>query len=460
MPRACFWPTAALVVNGTLNHNITLTEAGTFRIDGGNGNWTGNIVMNGDATLLMSGGLTLNSPLGDNNGWMTSVEVLANGSLVTFNGNLSFTGGLTVADRAVLVGANTYSGDTVVASEAGLMGVLTYANAGAISANSNVVMGDDDSVGLVGFGYNPANITLGTGGGQFQFAGDGGFVSRPGGVDVVLTLNGGAGLTWGAGNFIGDGNTLYLGTRTNASNQRELRLTNDIDLGTQQRTIHADFGDIDDHAVLSGVLSGTGGLQVVGNGALELTSANTYTGATEVQSTLVLGNANAINGGIGLTGGLSNLQLNGTVGPTVDYDGVVVLTAASGNFSRGLGAGGEQVQWLGDGGFTARGGDRVVNIGNGANLAWGQGSFVGDGDRLVFGNLFGDSAIDFQNAIDLGGQDRTVEVNNIVGNGTGVRLNGVISGSGGLIFDGSGDVVLTGMNTFTGNAIWAASTQV
>ena len=109
-------------------------------------------------------------------------------------------------------------------------------------------------------------------------------------------------------------------------------------------------------------------------------------------------------------------------------DGIVVLTAASGDFLRGLGTAGDQVQWLSDGGFTAVGGNRTVNIGNGAALTWGAGGFVGDGERLVFGGGYGDSAINFQNQSNLGGLARTIEVNSIVGDGVGLNLNGVISG--------------------------------
>jgi fibronectin-binding autotransporter adhesin len=444
-----------IMSNLTVAHDITLVEAGSLQIIG-TGTWNGTVsTPNGDATLRFGAGtLTVNGNLSDNNGFATGLEVIAGGSIVTFNGDLSHTGGLAMRDRAFLAGANTYSGDTIVASGTANIATLTYMNAGAISANSNVVLGDAVSVGLVQFGYSPAGITLGAGGGQFQFAGDGGFVARPAGVDVVLGLNGGAGLTWGAGNFIGAVDTLYLGTNSTGANARELRLTNNIDLGGQQRTVFANFGSIADHGVLSGTLSGAGGgLQVVGNGALELTGANTYTGDTEVQSTLVLGSANAITGGVGPTGGQSNLQLNGAVGAAADYDGMVVLTAASGDFLRDLGAGGDQVQWLADGGFTARGGDRVVNIGNGADLTWGQQYFVGDGRRLSFGGVYGNSTINFENNIDLGAQDRTIEIQDIAVNDFGASLNGVISGAGGLILVGSGDVALTSLNTFTGNAV-------
>ena len=72
------------------------------------------------------------------------------------------------------------------------------------------------------------------------------------------------------------------------------------------------------------------------------------------------------------------------------------------------------MQWLADGGFTAVGGDRTVNLGNGARAHLGPGWICGDGQRLVFGGAYGNAAINFQNAIDLGAQTRTIEVNNIV----------------------------------------------
>jgi fibronectin-binding autotransporter adhesin len=441
---------ALMTVNGiTLNHDVTAATGGTITIRGGT--WGGTVVLN-SATTVRFEAITATGNLSNSNGHVLSIDTVSLGGTVTFSGNLSHTGGLTVGNNTILSGINTYSGNTIVAGHSSGTSMLTYTQAAAISANSNVVIGSASTVGLVAFGYNPAAITLGTGVGQFQFQGDGGFLARNSSAsDVTLTINGGASLTWGVTpSFIADGNTLYLGANATDTTARELNLTNDIDLGSQQRTIFANKGTSADHGVMSGVLSGSGGLLIAGDGILELRGTNTYTGATQVQSALILGTATTIN--------QSNLQLDG-IGGNYQDDGLIVLTAGTGDFVKSLGTGANQVQWLADGGFAAFGADRTVNIGNGTALIWGQGGFVGDGDRLVFGGTYGNAAVNFQNAIDLGSQNRTIEVNNIAGSGRAVNLNGVISGSGALILDGNGEVALTGLNTFTGNAVLGTTSR-
>ena len=373
---------------------------------------------------------------------------------MTFTGNLSHTGGLTVGNATTLSGLKTYSGDTIVAGHSSGTSLLRYTSANAISVNSNVVIGDASTVGLVQFGYSPAAITLGTGGGQFRFNGDGGFLSSAvSAVDVTLTLNGGAGLAWGAGNFIGDGDTFYLGTDRFNAGARELNLTNNYRswsaAADRLRIPGIDYRSRRDewHPFRHRRSAGRRRRPSRTQGNQHLYRRDRGAECADVRE------RGAINGGIGVAGGQSNLQLNGIAG-IYQSDGIVVLTAASGDFLRGLGTAGDQVQWLSDGGFTAVGGNRTVNIGNGAALTWGAGGFVGDGERLVFGGGYGDSAINFQNAVNLGGLARTIEVNSIVGDGIGVNLNGVISGSGDLRIVGrGGDVALTAMNTFTGHAV-------
>ena len=197
--------------------------------------------------------ITVTGALSDNGG-VLSIDTATFGGAVTFTGNLSHTGGLTVGNATTLSGLKTYSGDTIVAGHSSGTSLLRYTSANAISVNSNVVIGDASTVGLVQFGYSPAAITLGTGGGQFRFNGDGGFLSSAvSAVDVTLTLNGGAGLAWGAGNFIGDGDTLYLGTdRSQCRRQR-------IESHEQHRSWSAAAdrlriqGNITDHGVMSGI---------------------------------------------------------------------------------------------------------------------------------------------------------------------------------------------------------------
>ena len=89
---------------------------------------------------------------------------------------------------------------------------------------------------------------------------------------------------------------------------------------------------------INGVISdggGTFGLNVAGGARLTLAAANTYTGTTSLGGTaiLVLNHATALPGGIGTSGGVSGLTFAGGM-----------LGLGTGDFTRGLGTGADQVQ--------------------------------------------------------------------------------------------------------------------
>ncbi len=177
---------------------------------------------------------------------------------------------------------------------------------------------------------------------------------------------------------------------------------------------------------------------------MALSGNNTYTGATTVtEGILQLGSAGALSAG-------SNLVFNGAVGA----GGSIELTGASGDFTRSLGTGAGQVHWTGDGGFQSSGSDRVVDIGGaGATLTWGSGGFVPTGNRLILGTS-NNAMLDFQNGIDLGGALRTIQVEGGTSSGH-ARINGVLSGTGGLNIVGMGPALLelTAANTYSGGTV-------
>lgn len=195
-------------------------------------------------------------------------------------------------------------------------------------------------------------------------------------------------------------------------------------------------------------ISGTGILTKQGAGTLTLSGTNTYTGTTTVTGgVLLLDNATALPGGLGGSGGTSNLTLNG---------GVVGLTTASGNIQRSLGTGATNLRWSASGGFAAYGGDRTVNIGgSNATLQWNATNFVPAGSALILGATNADATITFANRLNFANGNRTIQVNNGSA-AVDAILNqevGVSGGqNGGLVKTGAGTLALTNnsANSYTG----------
>ena len=115
------------------------------------------------------------------------------------------------------------------------------------------------------------------------------------------------------------------------------------------------------------------------------------------------------------------------------------------------------MRWQSAGGFAAFGGDRVVNLGGaGATVAWTAGGFVPNGQSLILSLANADSTIDFRNGIDFGAANRTVLVNDGTAAVDAV-LSGVLSSTGGgLVKSGSGTLILSANNTYTGTTTISA----
>lgn len=228
-----------------------------------------------------------------------------------------------------LGGTSTYVGDTRIEG-----GMLRIDSATALSQNSNVQLNG----GVLGLGAQNLTANLGTGAGEIQFTGDGGFAGH--GAARTVTLNGGAALTWGSGGFIGNGRKLIL---SHVAANNVVELTNAIDLGSAKRTVQVDNGSGSIDGRFSGVLSGTGGIEKTGAGTLELTAANDYTGGTDIREGILAltGSNGSIKGDV-IIGAGAALNVSNTAaannGNRLEDTAVVTMNAGILNFINPTGA--------------------------------------------------------------------------------------------------------------------------
>lgn len=336
-----------------------------------------------------------------------------------------------------LAAKNTYTGPTIVNN-----GALVLEHPEALPTTTNLTL---RAGGLLGLAIGDYQGTLGTGPGQLQFTtGNGGFAAFGGNFSV--TLNGGAGVAWGAGNFAANNFVLSDDNATGT-----ITFTNPIDLGSSTRVLAIRNGTADLDARVTGVISGTGSLNKTQPGNVELAAANTYTGATLINNgVVILTNANSIPGGV--TGGnVANIQIfasGGTIG------------LGASNFTSDLGTGPGQINLNGvtaegvlyNAGFAAYGGNRAVNLGGAsAPVTWGAGNFVAG--SLLLSAVGSDGTVDFQNPINLNGAPRIIAGRD----GTAAIdavISGVISGTASsLQKNNTGTLALTAANTYDGGTI-------
>jgi len=124
------------------------------------------------------------------------------------------------------------------------------------------------------------------------------------------------------------------------------------------------------------------------------------------------------------------------------------------SFDRNLGTGLNEIQWIGDGGFSSNG-FSTFSLNGGTDLTWGQQYFVQDGDALLLGSRYSQGGlVSFDNALNLGsGQHREIRVAETAR----ATLTGKISGtsaSTGLLKTGKGLLTISNVdNDYSGRTI-------
>ncbi|TDU64028.1 putative secreted protein with PEP-CTERM sorting signal [Prosthecobacter fusiformis] len=405
--NATLYAEGDVIFDGMLTTS-TSAASRTLTVNGG-----GNVTINGNALITDStSGRTLNIAVND------SGSVVLNGSFL--NGTPSTSSLAKFGNGSLeLTQRNFYTGNTSLGNSTNLGGTLKLSGAATLGAGTLTV--SNGTLLLEGTVSRHAVTTLTTGGG-------------PAGGSTLIR--------------IGDGVTLAPTAITFSSTGSNLTTIIDgdgtLDLGTSGITVNignSSAAEVDMSWEMDTVI-GSGLFTKAGTGTLDIRGVTNYNfnGTYQINAGAILG--------LDTTG---NLILNGGV-----FEG-------SGDFTRSLGTGNNQVQWAAGtagGGFAAQGDTLYVNIG-GTNtdgvpdlppstLVWGSTQyFVSDGAPLIFGSLTANDVVNFQNNIDLNGGTRTVTVtDNTTATTDKAVISGVIS-NGSLTKTGNGILELSGANTFS-----------
>jgi autotransporter-associated beta strand protein len=262
-------------------------------------------------TLALTGTLALrNNFTTDFDAYLMGNTTFSQAGTGTFSGTISGPGGLTISGGAVnLLGSNTFTGG------------LWLASGGTLRAGSDAVMGaamggltftGGTLQATAGFAID-RSVSMGSGGGTIDTNGNELLVKKAIGGNGGLTKTGSGILTLSEANSYLGGTTINAGT---------LRLATGASLPTTGGlTVNAGTLDVNGNDVtvgslggvggtialgastltvagsgstsFAGTITGAGGLNKSGNGLLNLTGANTYTGPTSIT-----GGRLAVNGSI------------------------------------------------------------------------------------------------------------------------------------------------------------------
>lgn len=325
---------------------MTLTGSPTFFIDNngtGAGVLTvGNVNSSGGSNSIRktgSGSLITSGTTGFQHaveivdgllGWSNNTAT----TLMTETGVISGAGGLikTGLSTVNLTGTNTFAGPITIAG-----GALQAQEGVGVPATSNLLFN-----GGVFQTSGTFTRSLGTGAGQVQWAAgaSGGFAAAGGPLTVTLAGTP-AILQWDLASFVSGAGALAFGSGT-ADNV--VTFTHDIDLNQTGTALSRTFSATDnttttaDKAVLSGILSNSGaagGITKTGNGVLELSGVNTFSGPVTVTLGTLQYSTYSNNGTPSNLGqGIDNISLGGGSlsyigGSNLTFARAITLTAAS-----------------------------------------------------------------------------------------------------------------------------------
>ncbi len=254
---------------------------------------------------------------------------------------------------------------------------------------------------------------------------------------TARTLSGDPGTTLivDAGGVITTGNTTHTISvpflTAGAASSYELYL-----IGTNSSTIISDVTD-----------NGLNKVSVVktGGGTASFVTANSYTGTTFINE----GQFRGVIGSKAVALGSGNLTFGGSAINQSTYEN-------DGHFTRALGTGVGQVQFLGGtgSGFSAYGAPIDINFGGmGSAVTWGSATFNPGVFTLNGGNATHVATL--VNALDLGGEQRYIRLDGSASGGNRAVM-GIISGditNGGIVKRGGGELIFNTPKSYEGGTI-------
>ncbi len=472
----------------------------------------GTLVMHGDSLFVgnnaLAGGSVNNGAAGDNAG---ADLFIMQGATVIFDPGTGHTIEFRGGSNALAISDNTkpkdYGPATNAVGNGGSFevrsGLVIIGATATISGNTVItggVLRADDGTGLAPYSnlqfaggtFTAANGTAGGAGGVLETSGDfirstgttPGFVQWTGsggfsalGGDLNVKLNGGAELTIGHAGFLPAGSNLLFGSTfadssvhwANGINNAgsDLNILNTANAANPGNMLLANV----DQVTMDGVIRGSGALNIndaTHSGQVNLTAANTYTGATNVNGgTLLLTGDGSI---------AASSQVNVAAGATFDVSGTnsdVALISLAGAGSVALGATNLTLTQAagtfggvlsGTGGLTIAAGTETFT---GTNTYTGATDVQAGASLLLTGtgSIATSSSVNVDGTFDISGTSAGASITTLSGAGSVLlgaqrltltaaadTFDGVISGSGGLTV-AAGTETLTGTNTFTGQTI-------
>jgi outer membrane autotransporter protein len=463
---AFFGPTSLTIANGGV-----LTSLGGAAIDSFDPGLTSTVTVTGPgstwnagAGIAVGGGGSFGGP---------GILTISNGGVVNATGIVGV-GDPTGASTLTVTGAGStltvlsalLVGDT--SCGCGLIGTLTIADGGVVNSPGATSIAQGSTLnlgtgGLAGGIVTPAIVNDG------QIA-----------ANFTDTLTLGANIS-GAGTLskAGAGTLILTGTNTYAGGTTITGGTLQLGNGGASGSITANVVDNGTFAInrsdtfaFGGVISGTGTFAQIGPGTTILTAANTYSGGTAINGGALAAaadaNLGAASGGLAFDGGtlrfLSGFTTNRAVtlnagGGTFDTNGNNATLGGAVSGTGGLTKiGGGALTLLGSSTYT---GATAVNAGmlqaGAANVFAPASAFTVASGATLNLNSFNQTIGSLAGAgsVTLGSATLTTGADN-----TNTTFSGAISGTGGVVKQGTGTFTLTGVSSYTGPTNINAGTLV